>query len=147
MRVELILLGLGVLAVGWLRKQSEQNRQGRSDDARGTWRAGRRGSGGHSQSENSEDAHDDSVRFRDGASAGDPDADTRDAFTGERLRNGSRLFQCTDCKSYYHEESVDLLRRENSGKCVSCGKRAIVRDTIAEQAIKEAHHSDPEAKP
>jgi len=146
MRVELILLGLGVLAIGWLRKQSEQNREGRSDDARGTWRAGRRGSSDQSRSEDAADAGDDSVRFRDGASAGDPDGDTRDAFTGERLRNDSRLFQCTDCKSYYHEESVDLLRRENGGRCVSCGKRAIVRDTIAEQAIREASQTDPKAK-
>jgi len=144
MRPELLLLGLGVVMIGWLRRQAEKNRQGHSDDQRGTWRAGSRHNGGGSsgtQSDATENA--DSVRFNDdpaGSGAG-PDANSRDAFTGERLRQGSKLFQCLGCKSYYHEESVELLRRENSARCASCNSRDIVRDKIAEQSVADTNSS------
>jgi|GEM_PF-1081719 len=146
MRVELILLGLGVLAVSWLRKQSEQSRHGRGDDERGTWRSG--GHGSRSREPHNDDGagRSESVRFNDSAAADDLDHDTCDAFTGERLRRGVRLFHCVSCKSYYHEESVDLLRRENGGKCASCGQRDIVRDTIAEQTVSADRDADRNAR-
>lgn len=138
MRVELLLLGLGVLAVGWLRKQAEKDAEGRADDQRGTWRAGSRRSSNGSESTNDSG----SVRFNDRTATEGPDGNGRDAFTGEPLRAAARIFQCVGCKSYYHEESVTLLRRENGGRCVSCKSREIVRDKIAEQSIADAADND-----
>lgn len=144
MRVELILLGLGVLAVTWLRRQSEQSRRGHEDEERGTWRSGGRGRRSHAQADETDPAtgRSGSVRFSESGAADRPDQKTRDAFTGQRLRTGVRLFHCVDCKSYYHEESVDLLRRENGGRCASCSGRNIVRDTIAEQTVNATRQPD-----
>lgn len=134
MRVELLLLGLGVVAVGWLRKQAEKNTEGQADDQRRTWRAGSRRSGTSSEPSSQTG----SVRFTDDVTAQGPDGDSRDAFTGEPLRSNVKIFQCVGCRSYYHEESVALLREQNAGCCVSCKGREIVRDKIAEQSIAES---------
>lgn len=144
MRPELLLLGLGVVLVGWLRKQAAKNTEGHSNDQRGTWRAGSSHRSAGSSSAQSETAgRAESVRFNDvpTSSGAGPDATSRDAFTGERLRPDTKIFQCIGCKSYYHEESVELLRRENAGRCASCNSRDIVRDKIAEQVIVDADAS------
>lgn len=54
------------------------------------------------------------------------------------MRSDAKIFQCVGCRSYYHEESVALLREQNAGRCVSCKGREIVRDKIAEQSIAES---------
>ncbi len=43
-----------------------------------------------------------------------------DALTGAALDIARGLFQCTSCKVFYHADSVELLRAENSGRCVAC---------------------------
>ncbi|MFM0356466.1 hypothetical protein PQR12_23475 [Paraburkholderia nemoris] len=49
-----------------------------------------------------------------------------DALTGAALDIARGLFQCTTCKVFYHENSIELLRAENSGKCVSCQATTLV---------------------
>ena len=49
-----------------------------------------------------------------------PAAGLRDAFTGELLEPGRGLFQCSKCHVYYHRSSMEVLKSENGGRCVSC---------------------------
>jgi hypothetical protein len=44
----------------------------------------------------------------------------RDAFTGELLGPGRGLFQCSKCHVYYQRASLEVLKSENGGRCVSC---------------------------
>ena len=43
-----------------------------------------------------------------------------DAFTGEALNAALGLYQCGNCRVYYHSASFDVIRIENGGKCVAC---------------------------
>ncbi len=49
-----------------------------------------------------------------------------DAFTGESLTVSLGLFQCNNCKVYYHRESYNVLIQENASRCVSCQSTKIV---------------------
>lgn len=46
--------------------------------------------------------------------------DLVDALTGAPLHFNSELFQCPRCKVFYQALSVDVIRAENNGRCVSC---------------------------
>lgn len=46
--------------------------------------------------------------------------DLVDALTGAPLQRDSGLFQCKRCKVFYQEQSVEVIRTENQGRCVSC---------------------------
>ncbi len=52
--------------------------------------------------------------------------DLVDALTGAPLQRNSRLFQCKHCKVFYQEQSVEVIRSENQGRCVSCLHSALV---------------------
>lgn len=56
-----------------------------------------------------------------------------DAFTGESLNIALGLYQCNNCKVYYHRESYNVLVQENATRCVSCQSTNIVSLT-GEQA-------------
>ncbi|MGF6379804.1 hypothetical protein OKW31_002717 [Paraburkholderia atlantica] len=69
------------------------------------------------------------IRFPDGGTAEPSRTSTaksidlgglHDALTGAALEIARGLFQCTTCKVFYHEDSIELLRAENSGRCVAC---------------------------
>lgn len=49
-----------------------------------------------------------------------------DALTGAVLDATRGLFHCTTCKVFYHSDSLELLRAENDGQCVSCQSRTLV---------------------
>lgn len=49
-----------------------------------------------------------------------------DAFTGAALDKKLGLYQCQSCKVYYHSESFEILRAENSSKCVACTSTNII---------------------
>jgi hypothetical protein len=49
-----------------------------------------------------------------------------DAFTGVALNRALGLFQCTKCKVFYHQGSIDVLAEHNHEKCVSCQSNSIV---------------------
>ncbi|RYZ13769.1 MAG: hypothetical protein EON61_06085 [Alphaproteobacteria bacterium] len=66
-----------------------------------------------------------------------------DAFTGAPLDRALGLFQCTKCSVFYHRASVDVLRAENSSKCVACGTASLASvGTGAEQARGRNHTPD-----
>lgn len=46
--------------------------------------------------------------------------DLVDALTGAPLQKDAGLFQCKRCKVFYQEQSVEVIRAENQGRCVSC---------------------------
>lgn len=46
--------------------------------------------------------------------------DVHDAFSGEAIKISLGVFKCITCKVYYHKSSMDVLRSENAGRCVSC---------------------------
>jgi hypothetical protein len=48
-----------------------------------------------------------------------------DAFTGAPLNPQLGLYQCGKCKVYYHTESFEILRQENSSRCVACSSQSI----------------------
>ncbi|MBI4329842.1 MAG: hypothetical protein HY673_01010 [Chloroflexi bacterium] len=50
----------------------------------------------------------------------------RDALTGEPLDVALGLYQCGPCTVYYHPSSVEFLRTNNGGLCISCGSSNIV---------------------
>ena len=52
-----------------------------------------------------------------------------DAFTGEPLNAALGLYQCLNCRVYYHESSASFLKDENNGRCVACSSTDIVQST------------------
>jgi len=56
----------------------------------------------------------------------------RDAYSGQPLDGSRPLVQCADCQSLFHAPSADVLKRENGGRCVSCGGRAFAAVTVIE---------------
>lgn len=46
--------------------------------------------------------------------------DLVDALTGAPLQLNAGLFQCQHCKVFYQAQSVEVIRSENAGRCVSC---------------------------
>lgn len=67
-----------------------------------------------------------------------------DAFTGEALNKALGLYQCTSCKVYYHTESYQVLRQENSSQCVACGSSSIVSITAGQQGVGGGRDYNPE---
>lgn len=53
-----------------------------------------------------------------------------DAFTGEGLKAALGIFQCFQCQVYYHRGSVETLKAENAGQCVSCQSISIRQITL-----------------
>lgn len=51
-------------------------------------------------------------------------AGLRDAFSAEPIDPDRALVRCAQCQSYYHADSLVTLRRENGGRCASCGSTA-----------------------
>ena len=49
-----------------------------------------------------------------------------DAFTGALLDKSLGLYQCQDCKVYYHSESFAILKEANSSQCVACSSTKII---------------------
>jgi hypothetical protein len=68
-----------------------------------------------------------------------------DAFTGAKLNPALGLFQCTNCKVYYHVDSVTVLRAENNGQCVACGTAHIVSLTVKEATASRGRDYNPDA--
>lgn len=46
--------------------------------------------------------------------------DLHDALTGAPLNPNLHLYQCANCKVFYHSDSYDVLKEINNGACVSC---------------------------
>lgn len=71
------------------------------------------------------------------------DADLVDPLTGIRLVPSLGLFQCQVCKVIYQTASFELLRRENSSRCVSCSSTNVVAITTINRASSaNAHVTD-----
>ena len=51
----------------------------------------------------------------------------QDAYSGESLSLLKGVIQCNSCKVFYHKSSLEVLKAENSGACVSCG--SVLADT------------------
>lgn len=45
----------------------------------------------------------------------------QDAYSGENLSLLKGVIQCNSCKVFYHKSSLEVLKAENRGACVSCG--------------------------
>lgn len=67
-----------------------------------------------------------------------------DAFTGQVLSRALGLYQCRSCKVYYHSESYQVLRQENSSQCVACGSSSIVSITAGQQGVAGGRDYNPE---
>lgn len=67
-----------------------------------------------------------------------------DAFTGASLNPVLGLHQCTNCKVYYHLESVAVLREENASRCVACGSTTIVALTAREATTSKGRDYSPD---
>lgn len=52
--------------------------------------------------------------------------DIQDAFTGSLLDTTKDIYQCRKCKVYYQSLSIQILREENGGCCVSCRSKEII---------------------
>lgn len=66
--------------------------------------------------------------------------DLHDAFTGAPLNASLGLYKCNKCQVYYHTESYQILKDENSGQCMACSST----DIIATNKVKEgARNANP----
>ncbi len=45
----------------------------------------------------------------------------RDAYSSALIDPAKPLFRCAKCLSMYHGDSVEVLKRENGGRCMVCG--------------------------
>jgi len=65
------------------------------------------------------------IAFKENGSGTGPPTDIDikdlvDALTGAPLQLNAGLFQCQHCKVFYQAQSVEVIRSENAGRCVSC---------------------------
>lgn len=67
-----------------------------------------------------------------------------DAFTGEPLKSSLGLHFCQNCKVYYHTESYEVIREENSGQCVACSSRDIVTLAQKDKAKPKGRNYSPD---
>ena len=67
-----------------------------------------------------------------------------DAFTGAVLDPARGLHQCSNCKVYYHAESVAVLTEANAGRCVACGISSVVALTEAQAATSKGRDYSPD---
>lgn len=83
-----------------------------------------------------------------GASGGDINVGSldglHDAFTGAPLDSLLGLNQCQSCKVYYHNESLDVLKSENSSQCVACGSAQIVALVAGKESSLKGRNFDPD---
>jgi hypothetical protein len=107
--VGLILLVVGVLAISsWLK------RQGQRPHHKDTFRpsdSGRR-DGASAQAGNEREVM--SLVSRRKA------AQMRDALTGSPIDLEGKIWQCQNCQSLYHDDSVRALAQDNNGQCTQC---------------------------
>ena len=83
------------------------------------WRAWRPKSRARAGQRNRAHQHDDTaLMLRPGDIAG-----LRDAYSGAPLDASTPLVQCANCQAFYHVASTTILRRDNAGRCASCGGR------------------------
>jgi len=52
--------------------------------------------------------------------------DLVDALTGAVLQPDAGLFQCSRCRVFYQQASVEVLRVENDGRCIACLQAELV---------------------
>jgi hypothetical protein len=67
-----------------------------------------------------------------------------DAFTGAPLDRLLGLNQCQSCKVYYHDESLEVLKSENSSQCVACGGAQIVALVAGKESPFKGRNFDPD---
>lgn len=65
------------------------------------------------------------IEFKENSGGAGPPTDIDikdlvDALTGAPLLLDAGLFQCQRCKVFYQAQSVEVIRAENGGRCVSC---------------------------
>lgn len=71
------------------------------------------------------------IKFRESSGSAGPQSDLDikdlvDALTGASLTLSLGLYQCQHCKVFYQDQSVEVIRSENDGRCVSCLHAEIV---------------------
>jgi len=66
-----------------------------------------------------------------------------DAFTGEKLDRKLGLNQCVNCKVFYHNESLQVLREANGSACVACQSKSIIAIN-QEQPNKTGRNYNPD---
>jgi hypothetical protein len=50
--------------------------------------------------------------------------DRVDALTGALIPDAMEAAQCRNCRVFYRRESLVVLRRQNVGSCIACGRQA-----------------------
>jgi hypothetical protein len=63
-----------------------------------------------------------------------------DAFTGAPLNPQLGLYRCGKCSVFYHAESYEILKQENSSKCVACSSPSI--QSVTEKSARSEHGRD-----
>jgi hypothetical protein len=61
----------------------------------------------------------------------------RDALTGTPLDSSRGLYRC-QCEVFYHADSFELLRQENSGCCVACHRASSIVSISSAQAKQQS---------
>ncbi len=59
--------------------------------------------------------------------------DLVDALTGAPLQRSLGLYQCQRCKVFYQPQSVEVIKSENGGQCVSCMHTEVIAVTSSSQ--------------
>lgn len=67
-----------------------------------------------------------------------------DAFTGALLDPRLGLFRCGKCSVFYHAESFEVLKQENSGKCVACSSSSIQSVTETNARSEQGRNYRPD---
>jgi len=63
-----------------------------------------------------------------------------DAFTGAPLNPQLGLYRCGKCSVFYHAESFEILKQENSGKCVACSSPSL--QNVTEKSARSEQGRD-----
>jgi NAD-dependent SIR2 family protein deacetylase len=109
--IGLILLGLGVFALTtWLKRQNQRPHH------KDTFRPNdnNQDRANHQTRANGKERETMSLVSKRQA------AQMRDALTGSPINLEAKIWQCQNCQSLYHDDSVQALQRDNDGKCTQC---------------------------
>ncbi len=115
--IAMLVFGLAALGLmAWFKSQGQNN-----DRSRKTYRPR-----GASSAQNN--ANDSSFKARKTdditdvvAMSADSVQNIRDGLTGMSINTQTRVWQCSQCQTLYHDQSVEALKQDQQGQCLNCG--------------------------
>jgi Tfp pilus assembly protein PilV len=115
--IAMLIFGLAALGLmAWVKSQGQQNDRSRKTyRPRGASSAQNKADNAAFNSRKADDITD--IVAMSAASA----KNIRDGLTGMSINTQTRVWQCAQCQTLYHDQSIQALKQDHQGQCLNCG--------------------------